>query len=188
MLPSVVPARAVNVRSPGVYSTSPDIVPSSTTRSTATGLPASSHVPAPTTRIGTPSSTMSRNSSVLVGATVLLTLTAIPDGHDLTGVGTTLGIKHGSHGALRGQRFVGEDAIHVLDLIEPDAMLARNRSAGVNAHLHDLPHGGLHALHFVGIRPVVRNIRVQIPVAGVKDVAHQHLVSRGNRADPSQHA
>ena len=55
-------------------------------------------------------------------------------------------------------------------------MFAGNGATGGNARLHDGAHGVVHTRAFVSVVRVVRNVGVQVAVAGVEHVAHGHIV------------
>ena len=57
------------------------------------------------------------------------------------------------------------------ELVETHAVLAGDGAAGRDAHAHDFAHRRAHPRALVGIAAVVGHVRVQVAVAGVKDVA-----------------
>ena len=80
-----------------------------------------------------------------------------------------------------------EDQIHVRQLVEPDAVLAGDRAAGVDARRHDLAHRDVHARRLVGVGRVVGDVRVQVAVAGVEHVADLHAMSLRRCVDLGEH-
>ena len=66
-------------------------------------------------------------------------------------------------------------------------MFAGDGAAGGDAGEHDLRHGLVHAGRRVGIVGVIRNVGVQVAIAGVKHVTDLHAMTRGNLLDGGQH-
>src|SRR3990172_1833021 len=82
---------------------------------------------------------------------------------------------------------LGEDEGHVVHLLEADAMLARDGAAHVRADLQDLAARRHHARLFAGNARVVEDVRVEVAVARVEDVAHAEPVRRRDLVDAPEH-
>src|SRR5258708_18551140 len=91
--------------------------------------------------------------------------------YDLAGITAPVGIEDGTQGAHRFERGHTEEAVHVLQLVEPDAVLAGNASAGVDTGLHHLGHGDADARRLVRIVGGVPDVRVQVSITRMKYVA-----------------
>ena len=92
-------------------------------------------------------------------------------------------LAHREHGVERG---LVEDHRHVADLVGAHPVLARDRAAGLDAKLHDLPARRRHARHLVGVAPVEIEVRVQIPVARVEDRREPNPVLRPDGVDAGE--
>src|SRR2546428_2133758 len=105
-------------------------------------------------------------------------------GEHLAGIAETTGIERVLE-ALH-QREVGgrEDERHEVGLLEPDAVLARDRAADLRAHLHDLRSGVDDTRLLAGLARIVQDVRMQVAVAGVEHVADAQPV----RGDDLVHA
>src|SRR3954464_15765276 len=91
--------------------------------------------------------------------------------HDLAGVGQPGRVERAAQALERVQVLLAEHLRHVLLLVDPDAVLAGDRPAGVQAGVEDEPGELLGALGFALHAAVVADERVQVAVAGVEDVA-----------------
>src|SRR5712691_7371010 len=80
-----------------------------------------------------------------------------------------------------------EQQRHRADLVDPDAVLARERAARVDAGLEDRLGELLPAFGLALDAGVVEDERVQVAVAGVEDVADAEAVLALQVADPPQH-
>src|SRR5262249_14044033 len=87
------------------------------------------------------------------------------------------------------EREVGlaEDERHVVHLLEPDAVLAGDGAADLGADLEDLAARLDHARFLAGNAWIVEDVRMQVAVARVEDVAHAKTVRRGYLVHPRQH-
>src|SRR5262249_45418853 len=77
-----------------------------------------------------------------------------------------------------------EDERHEVGFFESDPVLARDRSADLGAHLHDLGPGRHHARLVARLARIVEKIRVKVAVAGVEHVAD----AQAGRRDDLVHA
>jgi hypothetical protein len=66
-------------------------------------------------------------------------------------------------------------------------VLAGDRAPGVDARLHHVAHRRVHARALVRVARVVADVRVQVAVAGVEDVADAHTVRGADGGDARQH-
>src|SRR5262245_61273233 len=80
----------------------------------------------------------------------------------LARIRATVRVEHISESAHRRERLIGEDEMHVLELVEADAVFAGDGTARVHTRGHDLPHRRMNARLLVGIVGVVADIRVQV--------------------------
>src|SRR5690349_7775796 len=80
---------------------------------------------------------------------------AAVDGNDLARIRSSIGIEDLTQPAHGRKRLRRKNEMHVLELVETNAVFARDCSAGVHARGHDLPHGGVYSRLFVGIIRVV---------------------------------
>src|SRR5712691_856228 len=87
------------------------------------------------------------------------------------------------------QREVGrrEDERHEVHFLEPDAVLARDGAADLGAHLHDLGAGGDDARLFARLARIVEDVRMQVAVTGVEDVADAQAVRADDLVDAPEH-
>src|SRR4029077_109725 len=76
------------------------------------------------------------------------------DGHHFPRVHPFVGVEHAPHGPHRGQRIAVEDQRDVAHLVEPYAVLTRDRSAGGDTRRHDLAARLLHTRLEAGYAPV----------------------------------
>src|SRR5215210_2876837 len=76
---------------------------------------------------------------------------------------------------------------HVLLLVHADAVLARDRAAGVQARVEDLARQLLGPLGLSVVAAVVTDQRVQVAVARVEDVGDDHPVLLSERLDALEH-
>src|SRR5688572_16047982 len=100
--------------------------------------------------------------------------------HDLPRVRATLGVEHLAEAAHGGERLVREDQPHVVEFVEPDAMLSGDRAAGRHAGRYDLPHRLVNPGAFVRIVRVIADVRMEVAVARVKHVAYGNALARGD--------
>src|SRR5436190_17314192 len=82
-------------------------------------------------------------------------------------------IEGAPHALHRFEVVFAEHLRHVGLLVGADAVLPGNRATGVDAVLQDLRGHGFSALGLTGYRFVVANQRVQVAVAGMKDIANR---------------
>src|SRR5712691_3321007 len=82
---------------------------------------------------------------------------------------------------------LAEDERHEVRLLEPDPVLAGDRAADLGADLHDLGSRGDHARLLAGSARIVEDVRVQIPVARMEDVADAEAVRPDDRVDAIEH-
>ena len=66
-------------------------------------------------------------------------------------------------------------------------MLAGNRSAGTHASFHDLAAGLAHAFQIVAAAKIKTDQRMQIAVAGMKDIGELQIVMRGDAIGFGEH-
>jgi hypothetical protein len=102
---------------------------------------------------------------------------------DLPRIRTTVRVEHLTQPAHRGKRIGREDEIHVFDLVEPDAVFTRYRTARRDARRHDLAHRRVNPCLLIRIVCVVSDVRVEISVAGVKYVADRDPLAVGDLAN-----
>src|SRR5256712_12479808 len=97
-------------------------------------------------------------------------------GEHLAGIAEATGVERVLE-ALH-EREVGgrEDERHEVGLLQADAVLARDRAADLRAYLHDLCAGGNPASLLAGLARVVEDVRGQVAVAPVEDVADAQAV------------
>src|SRR5262245_65400184 len=97
-------------------------------------------------------------------------------GEDLAGVAEATRVE--SLAELVHEREVGlaEDERHVVHLLEPDPVLARDGTADLGAHLEDLAARLDHARFLAGNARIVEDVRMQVAVARVEDVADTETV------------
>src|SRR5215470_9608669 len=97
-------------------------------------------------------------------------------GEDLARIAEPVRVPRLAHAAHGVQVRLGEDERHVVHLLEPDAVLARDGAADVRADLEDLSARLDHALDLARLARIVEDVRVEVAVAGVEHVAHAQLV------------
>src|SRR5690348_10363852 len=85
------------------------------------------------------------------------------------------------------QVVIAEHAGHVLLLVDADAVLAGDRTAGVYTVAEDLARRVLRELRLSGNLLVVTNQRMEIAVAGVKHVTDRETTANRQLADALQH-
>src|SRR5207244_8218602 len=102
--------------------------------------------------------------------------TGLARGEDLAGIAQAArvpGFPHAAHGV---QVRLGEDERHVVHLLEPDAVLARDRAADIGADLEDLAARRDHARDFSRPAGIVEDVGMEVAVAGMEHVAQPELV------------
>ncbi len=82
---------------------------------------------------------------------------------------------------------LGEDQRHVVRLLEPDPVLARDGAAHLGADLEDLPARRHHPRLRARLAGIVEEVRVQIAVAGMEDIADAEAMGRRDLVHPPQH-
>src|SRR4030095_17148752 len=86
-------------------------------------------------------------------------------------------------GAVHHQQVVrGEEDRPLRDLLHADPVLAGHAAAELDARFEDLPPGREHARDLAAVALVEEDDRMDVAVAGVKDVADQELVAGGGPA------
>src|SRR5262249_50837619 len=65
-------------------------------------------------------------------------------------------------------------------------VFAGDRAARVDAQFHDLLARGVNAFDFVGVAPVVIQVRMEIAVARVKDRREAQVILRADKVNPGQ--
>ena len=86
----------------------------------------------------------------------------------------------------RGQVFGREELGHELHLLDADAVLAGDAAAEVDALVEDLVARQQDALHLLGVALVEQQDRVDVAVAGVKDVGDAQVVPLADVGDEPQ--
>src|SRR4051794_25443013 len=104
-------------------------------------------------------------------------LAAQPRGrHDLAGVGEPGRVPGAAQLLERGEVVLPEHLRHVLLLVDADAVLAGDRPAGLQARVEDPARELLRARGLALAAPVEAHQRMQVAVARVEDVGHEHAV------------
>ena len=112
----------------------------------------------------------------------------LPRGQDLVGVRATRRVERVAQPGLRVEVVGREHQRHGVALLEPDAVLAREHAAGVDARAQDLVAGVVHALPDPRLARVEHDQRVQVAVAGVEHVHHREpLLGARSSYDLAQH-
>src|SRR5439155_22503059 len=108
-------------------------------------------------------------------------------GEDLPGVAETRGVE-GVLEPLHHRQVGGrEDEGHEVGLLEADAVLARDRAADLGADLHDLGAGLYDARLRTGHARIVEDVRVQVAVARMEDVADAQAVGGDDLVHAAEH-
>src|SRR6266536_59594 len=90
---------------------------------------------------------------------------------DLPRVAEPARIERLLHAVHAGEIGLGEDERHVVDLLEPDAVLAGDGAAHLGADLQDLAARGDHPRLLARVSRVVEAVGMELPVPGMKAVA-----------------
>src|SRR5262245_21107503 len=114
--------------------------------------------------------------------------TAKPRGREnLSGIAEPRGIEGASQTLHRLQIVLAEHSRQVSLFIGSDAVLARDRSPGVDAVLENFRRHGFGVRRLTRDRFIVANQRMEIAVAGMKDVANRQARPLLELADPAEH-
>src|SRR5262249_46694744 len=105
----------------------------------------------------------------------------------LAGVAQGIRVEDGAQAAHLLEIRLGEEVGHVRDLLQPDAVLAREAAPHVDDEPEDLVAGGPHALDGSRLALVVEYDRVEVAVAGVEDVRNREPVARLDAPDLLEH-
>src|SRR5262249_48626113 len=89
---------------------------------------------------------------------------------DLPGVATAGRVERLLHALHAREVGIREDERHVVHLLEPDPVLARDRPAHVRADLEDLAAGVDHARLLAGLSRIVEDVWMQVAVAGMEHI------------------
>ena len=108
-------------------------------------------------------------------------------GHHLAGVEEALGIECRLERVELGQLGGPELAAHLVDLLDPHAVLARDRAPHLDAELEEVRREGLGALELARRIGVVEDQRMQVAVARVKHVGAAQPVLFRQLAGAAQH-
>src|SRR3954452_16459453 len=101
-------------------------------------------------------------------------------GDHLARVAQPLRVEEVAQPAHLGEVVLGEQPLHVADLLEADAVLAGEGSAHLHHQLEDLVAGGPHPVDHPRLALVIEHHRVQVAVASVEHVGDQHPVALGD--------
>src|SRR6266481_4621056 len=96
--------------------------------------------------------------------------------HDLSRIRPPIRIEHAAQLAHRVERALGKDRFHVSHLVEPDAVLAGDAAARIDARPHDLGHRLMHSLSFFRIVRAVGDVGMKISITGMKDITNHDTV------------
>src|SRR5687768_358375 len=99
----------------------------------------------------------------------------------------TVRIPHSTYCAHDLHSAVTEDEIHILALIDADAVLASDRSARINTCTHHLARRFFNARDLIGKATVEYNRGMQITVARMEHVAESELVTPCDLVNPVEH-
>src|SRR5262249_7080838 len=105
-------------------------------------------------------------------------------GEDLAGIAEAARVESLAKLMHEGEVRLAEDERHVVHLLEPDAVLAGDGAADLGAALEDLAARLDHARFLTRNARIVEDVRVEIAVARVEDVAHAEAVRRRDLVDP----
>src|SRR5215472_12238259 len=108
-------------------------------------------------------------------------------GEDLAGIAEAARVESLAKLMHEGEVRLAEDERHVVHLLEPDAVLARDGAADLGADLEDLAARLDHARFLAGDARIVEDVRVQVAVAGVEDVANAKAMRCRDLVHPRQH-
>ena len=97
-------------------------------------------------------------------------------GEHLVRIAAALGIEHAPQQPHRVQILRSELLRHEIDFLHADAVLARDAAAQLDALFQDLVAGGERAADLIRIAFIVKNQRMNVAVAGVKDVRNAQPV------------
>src|SRR5439155_10262399 len=106
---------------------------------------------------------------------------------DLPRVAEPARIERLLHAVHAGEIGLGEDERHVVDLLQPDAVLAGDGAAHLGADLQDLPARRDDARLLAWLPGVVEDIRVEIAVARVEDVADAEPMALDDLVHAAEH-
>src|SRR5262245_48891479 len=104
----------------------------------------------------------------------------------LVGAATVIGVERGPQAHHHGQIVGGKQARHEVNFLDADAMLAGDAAADRDAFFQDLVAGGEDAPHLLRVALIEEQDRMDVAVAGVKDVGDPQLVMLADSANLAQ--
>src|SRR5262245_26822698 len=104
----------------------------------------------------------------------------------LAGVAASGGIEHRLDRRHRREVSLGEDPRHEVTLLETDAVFAGNRAPHLHARAHDLGPRRQHPLFLPRLPGIVEDVRMEVAVTRVEDVADAKGVRVGDSLDAPQ--
>src|SRR6266568_4175686 len=102
---------------------------------------------------------------------------------DLAGVAEIARVESLAQAPHESQIGLGEDQGHVVHFLQADAVLARDGAAHVRADFEYFAASFHDARFFPRLARVVEDVRMQVAVAGVEDIAHAEPVRRDDVVD-----
>ncbi len=106
---------------------------------------------------------------------------------ELLGIAESTRIECGAHTIERGQIAARKHLWHRADLVDADAMFARDGPAELDAEFDNAHRHGFRALLLPGDRVVVQHEWVEVAVAGMEDVRDAYARLVGERTDAAEH-
>ena len=109
-----------------------------------------------------------------------------PDGNTFSGIGHAVGVEGLPQPGLGVEVVRREDQRHVVALLQPDAVLARQHATRVYARGDDLLPRRHHPFEDAFGPAVEHDQGMQVAVAGVEHVHHHQLMAGGDLVDPAE--
>src|SRR5262249_40657180 len=109
------------------------------------------------------------------------------EGENLARIEKPARIERALHRHLDGEVLPVELKPHEVALFNANAVLAGQAAANVDAQLQDISPGLLGGGELGGVVRIIENERMQVAIAGVKDIGDLHAVTCANLGDLGEH-
>ena len=104
-------------------------------------------------------------------------------GKKLVGAQIAAGIEGGTQVPHRGKVTLRKHLVHEVDFLHPNAVLAGDGAATLQAFVQDLVAGHKHAFHLGRIPLIEQQNRMDVAIAGMEDIDDPQFISRGDFGD-----